>query len=267
MVHSTACIVYSTADIASFNIAGAVKEMMDFEEAEPAGGYRRLVSGHVDMIEIGTGLIEADFIDKLVKTDLVVFLSRHSSSKNVASFTTHALGNWSDSAEFGGRPKSLGMASPVNMMVVLREMNEANTTGIPVTYEATHHGPLLDTPSLFVEIGGGSDTVGDTRLAGTVAKSVVAMISKERQECEKVVIGIGGTHYPEKFTKLALGSGYAFAHIMPRYNINVDMLQKAVERSDSNVESAVMEWKSIKAEDRDRIIRQLEGLGLDYERV
>ena len=56
------------------------------------------------MIEIRHGLIKADFIDKVVDTDFIVFLSRHSSAKGMATFTTHAEGNWSDDAEFGGRP-------------------------------------------------------------------------------------------------------------------------------------------------------------------
>jgi D-aminoacyl-tRNA deacylase len=262
------CLVYSTLDIASSNIAEAVKVRMDFEETKPIGGFRHFSSEHIDMIEMGSGLVNADSIDKTIGTDFIVFMSRHSSAKGIATFTTHAEGNWSDEAEFGGRPKALSMASPVNMLSMLGAMEEANTTEIPVMYEATHHGPLLDTPSFFVELGGNEETIRDKRYAEVVAESIVGMLHRGPGEYEKLALGIGGTHYPEKFTKLALEGKYAFAHMMPRYQIdNVDMLQKAIERSDAEVEVAVIEWKSIKAADRDKIIGRLGELGLDYERV
>ena len=263
-----ACIVYSTLDVASSNIAEAVKTRMDFEEAEPINGLRHFAAERVDMIEIGTELIKADFIDKVVDTDFIVFPSRHSSAKGVATFTTHAEGNWSDDAEFGGRAKALSMAAPIRMLAMLKAMKETNTTDIPVMYEATHHGPFLDTPSFFVEVGGNKETVESVKFAGGVAESIVGMLRDGSREYGKVAIGIGGTHYPEKFTRLALEGKYAFAHMMPRYQAgNLDMLQKAVERADSEVELAVIEWKSIKADDRDKIIGRLGELGLDYERV
>ena len=262
------CLVYSTLDVASSNIAEAVKTKMDFEETKPVGGLRHFASEHIDMVEISKGLINADSIDKVLDTNFIVFMSRHSSAKGVATFTTHAEGNWSDEAEFGGRPKSLGMASPANMLSMLCAMERINTTEIPVMYEATHHGPLLDTPSFFVELGGNEETIGNKKYADIVAESIVGMLHHSMGEYGKVAIGIGGTHYPQKFTKLALEGRYAFAHIMPRYQIdNLDMLQKAVERSDLEVEVAAIEWKSIKTADRDRIIGRLGELGLDYERV
>ena len=261
-------LIYSASDVTSSNIAEAVKRLEDFEVSEPVGGCAHFSSDRFDMLEVGGRLVEADFIDRIVKTDLVVFLSRHSSATGTASFTAHPEGNWSDRAEFGGKPKMLSMASPVNMMAALRAIDSANTADMPVTYEATHHGPLLETPSFFVEIGGNEETLNDAKLAGIVARSVVAMMSDEYRGYDKVVIGVGGTHYPEKFTRLALEGKYAFAHMMPRYAIeNVDMLQKAIERSDSAVELAIIEWKSIKAVDRDRVLKRLEELGLDYEKV
>jgi D-aminoacyl-tRNA deacylase len=267
-MHVKVCLVYSVLDVASANIAEALKKEIDFKHENSLGGNAYFTSDIAEMVELRSGLIDADFIDSLVKAELVVFLSKHSSAKGVASFTTHAEGNWSDEAKFGGRPKSLGMSSPINMMAMLKAMKKRNTTGIPVMYEATHHGPLLDTPSLFVEIGGDEDAVKNKDYAGVIADSVVGMISEGDRDHNKVAIGIGGSHYPEKFTRLASEGKYAFAHMMPKYQIeNIDMLQKAIERSDSAVEIAVIEWKSIKAVDRDMVVKKLEELGLDYERV
>ncbi|MGI0134033.1 MAG: D-aminoacyl-tRNA deacylase, partial [Candidatus Micrarchaeaceae archaeon] len=81
-------------------------------------------------------------------------------------------------------------------------------------------------------------------------------------------VGIGGTHYPEKFTGLALKGAYAFSHIMSRHYVeNVDMIGDAVERSDKRAEIAIIEWKSIKAADRERVIGKLNELGIEYERI
>jgi D-aminoacyl-tRNA deacylase len=262
------CIVYSVLDVASFNIAEALKKEIDFKYVDTLGGNAHFTSDTADLLELNSGLIYADFIGSLVKTDLAIFLSRHSSAKGVASFTAHAEGNWSDEAKFGGSPKSLGVASPVNMMAMLKAVKKSNTTEIPVMYEATHHGPLMDTPSFFVEIGGDEDAVKSREYANIIADSVVAVLSDGDRDYDKVAIGIGGSHYPGKFTKAALEGKYAFAHMMPKYQIgNVDMLQKAMERSDSAVEIAVIEWKSIKAADRDIVVGKLEELGLDYERI
>jgi D-aminoacyl-tRNA deacylase len=222
------------------------------------------------MIEIDSPLCEADFVEALVKTDCFVFLSKHASAKGIASFTVHAEGNWSAEADFGGKPKKLGMSSPTKMLAALKAIKERNNTPMPVLYEATHHGPLLETPSFFFELGGDKQAIEDTALARVVAESVVAMLLGKSYlgGCEKIAIGIGGMHYSEKFTKLALEKGYAFAHILPRYQAqNVDMLDQAIERSDSKVGVAVIEWKGIKAENRDRIIKRLDEIGMDYERV
>jgi D-aminoacyl-tRNA deacylase len=261
-------LVYSVLDVASTNIAEALKKVVEFKPADSLCGNIHFTSEIAEMVELNSSLIGADFLDNCIKTELVVFLSKHSSAKGVASFTTHAEGNWSEEAKFGGQPKSLSVSSPINMMAMLKAMKKFNTTGIPVMYEATHHGPLLNTPSFFVEIGGDEETVKNKGYASIVANSVVAMLSDGDRGYGKVAIGIGGSHYPEKFTKLALEGKYAFAHMMPKYQIgNVDMLEKAVERADSAVEIAVIEWKSIKAVDRDMVVKRLEELGLDYERI
>ncbi len=197
----------------------------------------------------------------------IVFLSRHSSSKGVPSFTVHAEGNWSEDSHLGGRPKELSVSSPSRMLGALAAIGRINATGMQVTYEATHHGPMLEVPSYFVELGGDEATVSNAKFAELLAAAVADSIERGA-EYEKVAIGIGGTHYPEKFTRLGLEGRYAFGHIMSRHYAGCpDMIEKAALRSDSKTEIAVIEWKSIKAEERKRVVEELDRLGLDYERV
>ena len=75
------CLVYSTVDAASLNIATAIKNAMHFDEVERMDGSVHFTSGHADMIEIDSPLCEADFVEALVKTDCFVFLSKHASAK------------------------------------------------------------------------------------------------------------------------------------------------------------------------------------------
>ena len=55
---------------------------------------------------------------------------------------------------------------------------------------------------------------------------------------------------------------------MPRHHTGcIDMLGKAFERSEPKSEIAVLEWKRIKAAERETIIRELNALGIDYAKV
>lgn len=257
--------VYSN-DVTSSNIARSLISVLALPETEDFHGFQSFGSGGIRMIKIDGRLIDADFLDKLLD-DTVIFLSRHSSSKGISSFTVHAEGNWSSENRLGGRPKSLSVSSPENMIKLLCSIKGVEKDGMEVTYEATHHGPYLNVPSLFVELGGNEDVMNSESLAEVLANAVAASIDKE-PEYDKIVVGIGGMHYSGKFTRLALEGKYAFAHIMPKYHATcTDMLKSAFERSDITAEIAVIEWKSIKAVEREMIVRELDRLGIDYAKV
>jgi D-aminoacyl-tRNA deacylase len=180
----------------------------------------------------------------------------------------HAEGNWSDKNELGGEPKQLSVAAPKAMLSVLIELSKQEPKDIGITYEATHHGPLLKTPSLFVELGGDEATIEDTGMAKILAAAVANSIQKDDYDYKKVALGIGGTHYPRKFTQSAIGGEYAFAHIMSKYYVHeIDMLDQAVERSNPRPEVAAIEWKSVNSSDRASIINKLNQMGLDYVRL
>ena len=262
-------IVYSKLDIASENAAAELMRICDFRPTEEVAGYAMRESGAAKLLEIDTAMVNAGFLDDIAKTDLIVFLSKHRSEKGVASFTVHAEGNWSSKADLGGAPRQLSYAAPVQMLAVLRAMHRLNAGNIEVVYEATHHGPLLVTPSMFVEIGGNDETIANLGHAKTLAKSVKeALLDWREPDFGEIAVGIGGMHYSSKFTRLAIEGKYAFAHIMPKYYVNeLEMLGQAFERSAAKPERAVIEWKSINAVERESVIKRLNELGIDYERV
>ncbi len=259
-------IAYSEQDSIAAAVISELRRLVKFEREGSSEGYEIYGSASARLIAIKSPVIHSEFLGKL-GAERIIFVSRHSSSKGITSFTAHAAGNWSASNEFGGAPRALSVASPAYMLSFLKIMRRINETAMPVTYEATHHGPLLGTPSLFIEIGpvhGGLDT----SVARMFAKGITGMVATEPAIYGKVAIGIGGTHYPEKFTKLALEEKYTFSHIMSKYYTGeYQMIGEAIQRSEQKAELAVIDWKSIRSENKQNIIKELEGLGLGYEKA
>jgi len=269
-------IVYAKEDPASYNTATVIRNVLGFEEADRIKGMLHWQHDKLDMLELGmepfggehNPALNAGFLGNLLNTELIIFLSKHSSVTGTRSFTVHAEGNWSVDNKLGGEPKQLSVAAPVTMLSVLTELSKLNVSDVEVTYEATHHGPLLKTPSLFVELGGNEDTIKDAGLAKMLAMAVVDALEKSNQSYKNVAFGIGGLHYSRKFTQSALNGEYAFAHIIPKYCVKeVDMLDQAFERSNIKPEVAVIEWKSVNSLDRTRIINKLNEMGIEYARI
>ncbi len=264
-------IVYSKTDPLSLNSAAFIRDEFGFEHIGTLNGFKHYRFENIDMIEINSKLVETDFLDTTIDTDLIIFLSRHKSGADIKSFTVHSEGNWSGENKLGGRPRELSFAAPVEMAGILWRMNSLSHEGIDVVYEATHHGPYLKTPSLFAEFGGNDETLLEKAGSEAVAKAVMRFFADKKEgeiTFDKIAIGIGGMHYSKRFTKLALEGKYAFSHIMPKYFLqDYEMLEQAATRSNRAPEIAVMEWKSINREIRDRIIKKLNAIGMDYAKI
>lgn len=265
------CIAYSDSDPVSRHAAEFIKREYDFEDK---GG--RCLQGKIELLRVEGSLINADYVDKL-GFSTVLFLSKHHSSAGITSFTSHSLGNWTEEASLGGMPKMLSTSSPALMLACMRNLSKRAPEGSNKVYEATHHGPLLDTPCTFIEFGGSEATMREhesAEILGHASISAANAIADNAQDYSHAVIGIGGNHYPSKFTKLALEKDYAFGHIMPSHSFikdgsawNTDMIEAAIKRSDQETEFAVIDWKSMGSGPRSVIIDKLEELGIDYERA
>lgn len=267
-------IVYTQQDDTSLRMARHIAQANGLEEADAGSGIRYRGEG-IELHELGESLLDTKAPDSF-GCEAVVFLSKHASQAGVASFTTHSLGNWGNEAKLGGRPGELSTASPLLMLQVLRGL-ASKEADAEKTYEATHHGPLLDVPCIFAELGGNERITGSEQAIGSVADAVyeaVSTFASREVEYGKVAIGIGGTHYSGRFTKLALESGYAFSHIMSKRAMwnedgtsNLGMLAQAMERSTPEPEVAVVDWKSLNAASKAETVKKLNEVGLDYEKA
>jgi D-aminoacyl-tRNA deacylase len=267
-------LVYSRLDPAGSGMAERIASRNGLEKVE-GRGMLRYTSKEVGIFEVDVLPFQAEFADELGCSALM-FLSRHKSEAEVDAFTTHSLGNWMNRADFGGKPQQLSVASPLLMLAALSAMSRIDEPA-EKTYEATHHGPLLKTPSLFVEIGGSESMIGNKAAAakaGDAASAAIESALNGEIDFQRVVIGIGSNHYPERFTSLALSKGYAFSHIMPKYAIfnddgssNLGVLEQAIERSEPKPELAVVDWKSLNSRMKEETIKKLNEIGLDNEKV
>jgi D-aminoacyl-tRNA deacylase len=264
-------VACSSIDVASFNAAKALISIAGLEQRSSS-----MYAGEAfELRMLDSPLTQAAGADGF-GADIIIFMSRHSSASGTSAFTVHPMGNWGPEARLGGLPNTLSVAAPSLMLSILRSFEKSGIS-IESTYEATHHGPALKTPSLFAEFGGNEATINDKNtaagLAAAVHRSIMSM-QDATNNYSRVVLGIGGTHYPSKFTKLAREKSYAFSHIMPKHAIfnpdgtdNMHMLGQSVEKSSEKVECAVIDWKSINSEARSRIMKCLSDIGIDYERV
>jgi D-tyrosyl-tRNA(Tyr) deacylase len=148
----------------------------------------------------------------------LVFPSIHRSERGPLCLTVHPLGNWGDRAEVGGAPRRLVPSAPRLMTAALRALTEgAEKLGLGATYESTHHGPSLDLPAFFAEIGGGPNPdVPPAAAADLLAEALRDLVE---DPADRIALGVGGGHYVPHFTELALERRWAFGHLLPRHTL------------------------------------------------
>jgi D-aminoacyl-tRNA deacylase len=224
----------------------------------------------IKLLFVNAEIVDTQFLGDLFTPQLLVFLSRHSSAKGIPTLSVHTPGNLSE-ANFGGKPRSVStspagaMKNALSEMAKLRDERELN---YEVSYECTHHGPSLDVPTMFVELGSSPKQWNDAGAAEIVAHAAMAAVTK--RSSYSVVLGIGGPHYNRKFTRIALGTQKAFGHIIPKYalpEVDSEVIKQCVERTLETVDSAVLDWKGIRGEHKPMIVAALEKLDVSSEKV
>jgi len=139
-----------------------------------------------------------------------------------------------------------------------------------VSYECTHHGPSLNVPTMFVELGSSPQQWSDLKAADVVAQATVEAVSKFQVTPQTGVLGIGGPHYNPRFTQMALGNEAVFGHMIPKYAlplIDPEMLQQCVDRTMEKVTHAILDWKGIPSQQKPRILNALDQINLQYTKA
>ncbi|HID09251.1 TPA: D-tyrosyl-tRNA(Tyr) deacylase, partial [Candidatus Micrarchaeota archaeon] len=113
----------------------------------------------------------------------------------------------------------------------LKYLKEHEIRGFSVSYEVTHHGPTLDAPVMFVEVGSTPEQWQNEEAVAVVAEAIVASLKPENAD---TAVGFGGGHYAPRFSQIALKKNIAFGHMLPRYAFDFadeEMIRQAVERT------------------------------------
>jgi len=270
-------VAASIKDMAGVNIAKQVLNNYPFAETGETYQENLVYSAEINVkqIRLVTLKDEAIYAQNLPEhfgnPELVVFLSRHSSQSGKPTLSVHAPGNFAD-AELGGLPRTLSIAPAKAMHDALKTLGHFKTEmklDYEVSYECTHHGPSLNVPAMFVELGSSPKQWSDHKAAEAVAKAAMDAIIKFQASNQTAALGIGGPHYNPKFTKMALENDTLFGHIIPKYalsHVDDEMLQQCVERTREKVDHAILDWKGIKGEDKPKILAELAEINLPYQK-
>jgi len=271
-------LVASNKDIASLNIAKQIlshypfkKSTADFQE-NPVYGTN-IADREVKLVTLSEESIYAqNLTDYFHNPQLIIFISRHSSTSGTPTLSVHTPGNLSE-AEMGGLPRKVSI-SPANAMKhalkTMMQFKKEKQLDYEVSYECTHHGPSLNVPTMFAELGSSPKQWNDLEAAEVVAHAAMKTITDFDESKSRAVLGIDGPHYNAKFTRIAMEEELAFGHMIPKYAmsyVDAEILRQCIDKTLEKVELVVLDWKGIKGEHKSKLMGMLEEISVPFKKV
>ena len=219
-------IIASRKDGASMEMADRMIGLYNFkQENKDLFTFRNYELRFIDSLHIYSDMKNLD--DSVEK---VVFLSKHSSSAGVKSLTVHPIGNLRK-AELGGFDNVIVPSDPEGMGASLRYIkNNYHENYFEITFEATHHGPYLEKPSYFIEIG---TTENEWKMDGIAELMARSVIEGEIRNYKNYV-GVGGGHYAPKLSSYFFEHEINIGHIIPKYIheiISMEEIENTVKKT------------------------------------
>lgn len=266
-------LIITTPDFAGLNIQKQLLALHPFKETgerfEDKPVYEGKTSLHtLRMYTTDTRCTQCEGFDKKIEADLFVFPTTHRSVAGVHSFTVHAIGNWGR-ADLGGNEKTLGIAPACLLKYTFLALKEqAQGLQYEVVMESTHHGPFLEKPCMFIEIGSNEESWQDEKAGEVIAKTLLKVFSASVPAC-KIAFAIGGPHYAPNFIKILEETDIAIGHICPKHHLehlDAAMLQQVLDKTVEKVDLALLDWKGL-GEHKQRIVALLDGAGLPYRKT
>lgn len=262
--------VCSEPDLPSRNMKEALIRMGGWEDAGSDRGFTYLSKGDDMMVTIPDLHIRHESLDAEVAAsgfvpDEVIFMSKHAAKSGQPALTVHPIGNYKDN-QFGGKERTLVPAAPASMTDALRRIVSTNDmAGTQTCFEVTHHGPWLEAPTFFIEIGSDESNWGNVHAAEVLAQ----VISDLDPDYESVkLVGVGGGHYAPRFTEVALRYRASFGHMVPGYQLDgaddgeiVRMVSEACAATDTH--TVYIHRKSMKKSEERRISDLMESAGFE----
>lgn len=255
-------IVYSTLDEAGVNITSNILPLCT-EISAPEKINRLFKNKDFLVAELNTHQLYADFLTNIFPNSEFIFASKHKSEAKKPSLTVHTPGNWCN-ADFGGLNGKVCISHASLMFNVLHWFKNNSKFGWDVTLEVTHHGPYLDAPATFVEIGS-TEKEWNNKIAGKIAADAI-LNSLNLKDSEKTHFGVGGGHYAPEFTRKVL-KGEIIGHILPQYAldcVNICSFKEGIDKNIEKIDYVAIDWKGTRKEQREKIINFCEEIGIEH---
>lgn len=243
-------VIASKQDPAGMNI---INQLVQFKPNPILNSISNSPAFDIAVVESEIVYTENLNLERLNNYDFIIFASKHSthSEEKRKTLSVHSPGNFRE-ANLGG---VLGKVSPSSALFnkflfqkLNQKVSEHSLRDFDVTMEATHHGPLIDKPSVFIEIGSDEAEWKNPRAGFVIAKTIQeAIIEFENNPYKEIAIGIGGPHYCPGFNKLQLNSNVAFSHVIPVYVFPFmeEYLRECISKTIEDYDFIVLDWKGL----------------------
>jgi len=263
-------LVCSEKDLPSVNMKESLLSLHGWEDMGDDGANSYLSYGETVMVTIPDMHIYHEDLDKEVerfgvKVDEVIVMSKHSAKSGRPALTAHPIGNYHEN-QFGGKEGALVKAAPALMTDALRRIVATNDMPDNQTcFEVTHHGPWMEKPTFYIEVGS-EQTHWENKHAAEILAHVIEDLDPHEEYPSAV--GMGGGHYAPRFTEVALKFKVNFGHMLPNYQLeNRDdediarMLKLACEATGTKL--VYLHRKSMKKPEERRMSSLIESAGFE----
>lgn len=251
-------IVCSKTDEASSNIYSFLKDRIKPEIGEH----------EVSLHFMDEDSVYLENIDKELGADRIIFPTKHQSKSGIHSLSVHVQGNWGSEARFGGKPSQLGIAPAGWLKEGLRLLEEKGSDmKYDVIQECTHHGPYLEVPSIFIEIGSSEKEWKNPEAGKAISDTIIKLLEKDIPKY-RTAVGIGGLHHTPNFKRIMLESDIAIGHVCPKYMLeefNREMLLQALEKTVPKADLVLVDWKGL-GKHKQKVLDILDSVDVEWDK-
>ncbi|KAJ7521904.1 hypothetical protein O6H91_19G073800 [Diphasiastrum complanatum] len=240
-------LVATTADKASIGPALALLARSTSWLPGPSlQNFQSFASGSVRLLQIDGSIVGEDHLDRRWQAETgecvkeIIFFSKHTAASNKPALTVHPIGlphlKSNEKPLAGGRA---GWAAPPcprlgPWLRLLKEVavSQKLVPEFEITLEATHHGPEVNTPCMFVEIGSTEEYWGRQDAAEAIATVFWKGLGldggpgvgnwTQEESGKKVLLGLGGGHYVPRHMDIGQKEGVWVGHLLPGYSLPME---------------------------------------------
>ena len=240
----TTLILCSESDDASVNLRDSLLRASEWgqEEVFSHGRVVKHLICDVHILSIEKIHVHADSIDMVHENEVyceineVLVLSRHVSSTDTPAITLHAIGlpgiyPPGMPGKSGGINGQLVPPSPRFASLYREMLKEAREKKLDeyfdLTLEATHHGPVLDSPTLYIEIGSTKSDWSREDALNLWARVLCKVLGLNGSTPlgnwkgeGNVMVGLGGGHYAPRHKAVVENENIWLGHVLAGYSLD-----------------------------------------------